>query len=143
MLGVQYHCMVIETNTKTDVNSGQTPVNVFDQPIFAPIKQIQWRYQEKFGNYFSLFGSFHIEKSLLFLHGGSILDTGLLKLLEINNLFICSIRTVISSLIIRKEQGKHWSCQYLLFTRIFLFPIHLWVLLFPILIGWMRYLLLR
>ena len=57
----------------------------------------KWRYPEKFGNYFSLFASFHIEKSLLFLHGSSVVDTGLFKLLGINNLFICSIRTTISS----------------------------------------------
>lgn len=55
---MQNHCMNIVTNTINQANPGQTPVDVCDQPMFAPAKQIQWKYPEKSGNWSCLFGVF-------------------------------------------------------------------------------------
>lgn len=85
MLSMQYQCVNIVTNTINKVNPGQTPVDVCHFLIFALTTQFQWRYPEKFGNYFCLFGGCHIQKLLLLLVGGFVSDSGLLKLLGVTS----------------------------------------------------------
>ena len=76
---MQYPCMNIISNTINILNPGQKPVNTTDQPIFAPTKELMIRFPDKFGldKYFSLFGSFHIEKSLLIICGHVLKGSGL------------------------------------------------------------------
>ena len=61
------------------LNSGQTPVDVCDQPVFGLTKQIHWRCPEKFrsGSYFSLFGGLHFEQYMLTTHGELIKGSGI------------------------------------------------------------------
>ena len=96
-LSMQYHCMSIITDTIGEINPGQTPVDVCDQPIFALTKQIQWRHPDKSKNYFFLFGGLHIEKSLLLMHSDFIEGSGLPQLLGIRNLSICNLQTTVLS----------------------------------------------
>ena len=59
-------------------------MDVCDQPVFAPTKEIQWRYAEKFGSdsYFCLFGGLHFEQCLLTIHGELIKGSGLENILS-------------------------------------------------------------
>ena len=70
--------MSIITDTIKVVNPDQVPIDVCDQPVYALSKEIQYRFNEKFGQgkYFVLFGGLHIEKSFLVLHGNLINGTG-------------------------------------------------------------------
>ena len=63
--------MNIISNTINTLNPGQIPADTANQPIFALTKELMIRFPEKFGpdKYFSLFGSLHIEKSLLIIFG--------------------------------------------------------------------------
>ena len=109
-LSVQYHCMNIVTNTINKVNPRRTSVDVCGQPIFALTKQVQWRYPEKFGNYFCLFGGLYIEKSWLLLHGDFVSSNGLFKLLGISNLSVCSLQTVTTS--VNDIKGARYTMQF-------------------------------
>ena len=66
---MQYHCMNIISNTINTLNPGQIPVDTADQPIFALTKELMIRFPDKFvpHKYICLFGSLHIEKSLLII----------------------------------------------------------------------------
>ena len=86
----QYHCMTIIRKTITKLNPGQTPVDVSDQPVYSLSKEIQYRFSDEFGEgkYFVMFGALHIEKSLLVLHGDIIRGSGLLEILQTNELSV-------------------------------------------------------
>ena len=66
-LDTQYHCMKIVEKTTQLLNPGQIFVNESDQPIYRLLKEFQWRFSNRFGpeKYFCLFGSLHLEKSIL------------------------------------------------------------------------------
>ena len=81
-LKMQSHIMILNINSTKVLNPSQTPVDVSDCPVYALTKELQWRYPNKFGNYFSLMGSLHIEQSLLITHGQLIEGTGLPEILE-------------------------------------------------------------
>ena len=78
-LDMQYHCMNNILNTINTFNPGQITVDTIDQPIFALTKELMIRFPDKFGpdKYFCLFGSHHIEKSLLIICGQVIKSIGL------------------------------------------------------------------
>ena len=59
--------MILNINSTQVLNPSQTPVDVSDCPVYALTKELQWHYPNKFGNYFSLMGSLHIEQSLLII----------------------------------------------------------------------------
>ena len=107
-MSMQFHCMNIITKTIKEVNPTQTPVDVCDQPIFALTKILIWRY-DCFKNYFCLFGGLHVEKSLLVMHGEFVSGSGLLKLLGISNLSVCSLQTVASA--VSDIKGAHYALQ--------------------------------
>ena len=69
-LDMQYHLMVIIQKMIQILNPGQIAVDVCDQPIFALTKELMMRFWELFGDgkYFCVFGSLHIEKSLLIIN---------------------------------------------------------------------------
>ena len=108
-LSMQYHCMTIVTDMIKEVNPGQTPVDVCDQPIFALTKQLMWRYPDKFKRYFTLFGGLHIEKALLVMHGELIQRSGLDKLLNIRNLSVTSLQNTVSS--VTDIKGARYGLQ--------------------------------
>ena len=97
-LDMQYHCMDIIKRSTALLNPDQIPVDVCDQPIYALTKEIQWRYPDTFGNskYFCLFGSLHIEKSMLVVHGQIIKGTGLDKILTSCGLSIAGTQAIVN-----------------------------------------------
>ena len=66
-LDTQYHCMKIVEKTTQLLNLGQIFVNESDQPVYRLLKELHWRFSNRFGpeKYFCLFGSLHLEKSIL------------------------------------------------------------------------------
>ena len=76
---MQYHCMNIISNTINNLNLRQIPVDTADQSIFALTKELMIRFPDKFGpdEYFCLFGSLPIEKSLLIICDQVIKGSGL------------------------------------------------------------------
>ena len=59
--------MAVVKNAVEHVNPGQTPVVTLDQPLFDLIKQIQWKWPEKYGEdkMAVIFGGLHIEMAAL------------------------------------------------------------------------------
>ena len=78
-LDMQYHCMNVISSTISSLNPGQIPVDTANQPIFALTKELMIRFPDKLGpnKYFCLFGSLHIETSLLIICGRVIKGSGL------------------------------------------------------------------
>ena len=72
--------MEIAEKTTQLLNPGQICLDDSDQPVYKLLKELQWRFPNRFGpeKYFCLFGSLHLEKSILLLCGslieGSSLD---------------------------------------------------------------------
>ena len=73
--------MVIIKQAIAYLNTGQTQVDVCDQPVFCPDRRNSKRYPKKFGSgsyfclcggsgsYFSLFGGIHLEECMLSIYG--------------------------------------------------------------------------
>ena len=57
------HAIDVVKSAIEHLSVGQTPVLIFDQPLFALVKQIQWKWPEKYGRNF--FGGLHIEMAAL------------------------------------------------------------------------------
>ena len=78
-LDMQYHCMNITPNTINTLNFDQILVDTGDQLIFVLKNDLMIRFPDKFGlnKYFYLFGSLHIEKSLLIICDQIIKCSGL------------------------------------------------------------------
>ena len=59
------------------LNPGQTPVIAADQPLYAPLKQIQWEWPE-YGDYkfVIMFGGLHLEMAALKSLGTLLEDSG-------------------------------------------------------------------
>jgi len=59
--------MDVVKNAVENLNTGQTPVLTFDQPLYALAKQIQWKWPEKYGEhqFVVMFGGLHIEMAAL------------------------------------------------------------------------------
>ena len=70
-LDTQYHCMEIVEKTTQLLNSSQIFVDESGQPVYRLLKELQWRFSNGFGpeKCFWLFGSLHLEKSILLLCG--------------------------------------------------------------------------
>ena len=66
---MQSRLMHLNMKWTVTLNSGQTPVDVIDQPVYALTKELQLCFPEIFSNYFPLFGQLHIEQCLLVIHG--------------------------------------------------------------------------
>ena len=64
-------------DTVAFLNPGQTPVIAADQPLYAPLKQIQWEWPEYGEDKFVItFGGFHIEMAALKSLGTLLEDSG-------------------------------------------------------------------
>ena len=87
-LDTQYHCMKIVEET-TQLNPGQIFVHESDQPVYRLLKELQWRFSSRFGpkKYFCLFGSLHLEKSILLVMascGLSIVGLSIVRLFGVS-----------------------------------------------------------
>ena len=71
---------------------------MFDQPVYALTKEIQWWKPETFGksSYFSLFGWLHIEKVLLIVHGEFFKGSGLNNNLSASDLSIIGAEVMVN-----------------------------------------------
>ena len=56
------HSMDVVRNAIDHLNPGQTPVLALDQPLFALVKQIQWKWPDKL---VVMFGGLHVEIAAL------------------------------------------------------------------------------
>ena len=87
--------MNIIKNAIEKLNPSQTPVGTCDQPMYALMKELQWRWPLEFENYFSLFAGMHIEQSMQNVHGDTMRGSGLPEVLKISNLSITGTDAVI------------------------------------------------
>ena len=80
-LDAQFYSIEIVEKTTQLLNLGQICVEESDEPVYKLSKELQWRYLDRFGpeKYFCLFGSLHLEKSIL-LCGSVIEGSGLDKI---------------------------------------------------------------
>ena len=97
-LDTQYHCMEIVEKTTQLFNPGQICVDENDQPVYKSSKELQWRFPDRFGpeKYFRLFGSLHLEKSILLLCGSIIEESGLDKIMASCGLSIIGTDSLVS-----------------------------------------------
>ena len=95
----QNHCTDIIKCTISNLNPGQTTVDVCDQPVFALTKEIQFRKPDLFGSdkYLSPLGGLHIEHCLLCIHGELIKGSRLYEILATNNLSIICTGAVVNA----------------------------------------------
>ena len=72
------HSMDVISSAVQYINSAQTPVIAFDQPLFAIAKEIQWKWPEKYGEdkFVILFGGLHIELAALKTAGDWLAGSG-------------------------------------------------------------------
>ena len=71
------HAMKKIRDTVAFLNPGQTPVIAADQPLYAPLKQIQWEWPEYGEDKFVImFGGLHIEMAALKSLGTLLEDSG-------------------------------------------------------------------
>lgn len=77
------HAMDVVTKAVEHLNEGQTPVIVFDQPLFALAKQIQWKWPEKYGEdrLVVMLGGLHIELAVLKTLGDWLKGSGWVQVL--------------------------------------------------------------
>ena len=90
-LDTQYHRIEIFEKTTQLLNPGQICVDKSEQPVYKLSKDLQWRFPDRFGHekHFCLFGSLHLEKSILLLCGSLIEGSGLDKIMA-----SCGLSTV-------------------------------------------------
>ena len=60
------HGMDVQKQAIEYLNPGQIPVTIFDQPLFALAKFVQWKWPDTYGEqkYVGMFGGLHIEMAL-------------------------------------------------------------------------------
>ena len=65
------HCMVVVQRTIQDINPSQVPMITADQPVYALLKQIQWKYPNTFGedNFVIMMVRLHLEMAMLAVLG--------------------------------------------------------------------------
>ena len=97
-LDTQYHCMEIVEKTTQLFNPGQIYVDESDQPVYKSWKELQWRFLDRFGTkkYFCLFGSLHLETSILLLCGSLIEGSRLNKIMVSCGLSIVGTDSLVS-----------------------------------------------
>ena len=80
------------------MNPGQIRVDESDQPVCKLSKELQWRFRDRFDTekYFCLFGSLHLEKSILLFCGSVIEGSGLDKIMASCGLSIVGTDSLVS-----------------------------------------------
>ena len=79
------------------MNHDQICVDESDQPVYKLLKELQWRFLDRFAleKYFCLFGSLHLEKSILLLCGSLIEGCGLDKIMTSCGLSIVGMDSLL------------------------------------------------
>ena len=97
-LDTQCHCMEIVEKTTQLLNPGQICVDESHQPVYKLSKELQWRSPDRFSpqKYFYLFGSPHLEKSILPLCDSLIEGSGLDKIVASRGLSIVGMDSLVS-----------------------------------------------
>ena len=77
---------------------GQICIDESDHPVYKLLKELEWRFLDRFRpeKYFCLFGSFHLEKSILLLCGSLIERSGLDKIMALFELLIAGTDSLVS-----------------------------------------------
>ena len=112
-LDTQYHYMKIVEKTTQLLNLGEICVDESDQLVYNLLKELQWRFPDRFGpeKYFGLSGSLHTEKSTLLLCGSLIEESSLDKVMAscglsiVGTEFLVSVNYVLTINIRNKENG--------------------------------------
>ena len=78
------HAMQLIEKVTNFLNPGQTPVLVFEQPLYAIAKAIQWNMPNRFGEnqFVIMLGGLHIEMGFLALIGSFVTGSGWVEALE-------------------------------------------------------------
>ena len=81
-MAIVKHSMDVVRKAAQHLNAGQTPVVTFDQPLYAIVKQIQWRWPEMYGEdkFVVMLGDLHIEMAALMTLGDGCKGMAGLKL---------------------------------------------------------------
>ena len=79
---MQARCMLLNINSAKVLNEGKTPVDTCDQPLFALSMEAKYRNQVLFNGYVVLFGTLHIDQSILGIHANLINGSGLPKIMN-------------------------------------------------------------
>ena len=97
-LDTQYHCMDVVENTTQLLNPDQICVDESDHPVCKLSNELQWRSLDEFGpeKDFCLFGSLHLEKSIVLLCGSLIKGSGLDKVMASCGLSIVGMDSLVS-----------------------------------------------
>ena len=97
-LDTQYHCMETVEKTTQLLNPDQICVDESDQPVYKLLKELRWGFPDRFDpeKYFCLFGSLHLEKSILLLCGSLIEGSGLDKVMASCGLSIVGTDSLVS-----------------------------------------------
>ena len=90
---MQTHLIQLNMKWTTDLNPGQTPVDVSDQPVYALINELLFR--NPVSQDFPIFGQFHIEQSLFVIHGQLIKSSGLVQILTENKFSMTGLSAVV------------------------------------------------
>lgn len=77
------------------LHPNQTAVHVFDQPLYALSKQVQWGCPLQFSasHYFVMVGGLHLEQAMLVVHGQVIKGSGLDHTLEMECISVIGLKT--------------------------------------------------
>ena len=88
---------IVEKTTQL-FNPDQIYVDESDQPVYKSWKELQWRFLDRFGTkkYFCLFGSLHLETSILLLCGSLIEGSRLNKIMVSCGLSIVGTDSLVS-----------------------------------------------
>ena len=118
-LDTQYHCMEIVEKTAQLLNPDQICVYESDQPVCKLSKELQWRFPNRFGpaKYFCLFGSLHLEKSILLLCGSPIEGCGLDKIMASCGLSFVRTDSLVSVNHIKRARYCIQVAACVIFTR--------------------------
>ena len=74
--------MLLNINSGKVLNEGKTPVDTCDKPLFALSIEAKYRNQVLFNGYVVLFGTLHIDQSVLGIHANLINGSGLPKIMN-------------------------------------------------------------
>ena len=88
---------IVEKATQL-LNPGQICVDESDQPVYKLLEEVQWRFLDRFDpeKYFCLFGSLHLEKSVLLLFGLQIKGSGSNKIMASCGLAVAGTDSLVS-----------------------------------------------
>ena len=73
------HCTMLVAKLVSTINSHQDPVITANQPVYALVKQVQWKYPNRFKSFALMMGPLYIEMALLNAIGDWLEASGWLR----------------------------------------------------------------